>query len=116
MAVWNSHRCRPDEKGYCRTRAISIKVIEAAQIALKELEDDTVSGARKRLLGTGQAKLVCKACGHKGMLSKPIFGRPPNCKIAHYAANAEEDFAICPQCAHWAVIENPHAVRAGAVV
>ncbi|MEW6407647.1 MAG: hypothetical protein AB1465_03075 [Patescibacteria group bacterium] len=101
MAI-GKHICHIAENGYCNCANCSEEIIRIAKDVLLDFKDRNLEGIAK-ILSRGICYLVCKECGHKGMLGRPILGPHPDNPNGG-SCNAEEDFIICPKCGHWGVI------------
>ena len=100
----NVHLCSlVAEKNYCNCLDVPEFVLEKARNTLWDFRGLSLKRVKRHLINTGAARLVCKECQHAGLLTMPIVGPAPGDEQGGYC-NAEEDFAICPSCGHWAVI------------
>lgn len=106
------HVCNLHKGKWCDCQDVPPKILRKARGALEELRTRTLKGVKNSLK---PANLFCKECQHAGMLMRPIFGRAPGDNVG-YACNAEEDFAICPNCGHCAVISSPFTLKAGSKI
>jgi hypothetical protein len=105
------HACSVKENGYCDCQNVPLVVLRRAQEVLPELACLVLWQVKKNLI---PSDLVCRECGHLGMLVDDIFNEAPG--VPGYACNNEADFAICPRCCHWTVISNPMRTPRGARV
>jgi hypothetical protein len=106
------HKCHMDGDGYCDCEDVSSIILKKAGETLPELNGFTLEEV-KETLSSGQ--LICKECGHYGMLTKSIADAAPEGPRG-YACNYESDFVICPKCCHWAVIDDPFHITPGTLV
>lgn len=103
MAI-GEHICHILKSGYCDCIACSEEIIKIARNTLPDFKDKNLEEIAEVLSKIGICYLVCKECGHKGMLGKPIIGPHPDNPKSSYCCNAEVDFIICPKCGHWGTI------------
>lgn len=94
------HVCHIGEDGYCDCRDISPIGLEKSRKTLPEIGILTLEEVGRELK---PGRLVCRACGHRGILTDDISGASP--RMPGYSCNNELDFAICPRCCHWAIVD-----------
>jgi ribosomal protein S27AE len=106
------HVCKMLNKKWCDCQDIPSKILKTARDTLNELKKRPLKQIKD---GLSRSNLFCRECGHAGVLTRPIYGCAPG-DTNGLACNAEEDFAICPNCGHWAVISNPFTLRPGSKI
>ena len=106
------HNCRIGIDGYCNCSDVPVEILKAARELVPELNKLSFEEIKAQF---SFGKLICKCCGHRGILTDDIAGEAPGYPKG-YHCNNETDFAICPQCGHWTLIEDPSHTQLGAEI